>query len=203
MGIIRESLAKANANAKKVVNVKKEEKVPIVFNQGDDSVEPVDEGEQGVAAGSVAQITGENFSKLMEAFITAGKFGRDGKIAHVVGDALAEINEDNCTPEAVIEALRAAGLGFIADAFGRVCNNEDIDTIVSETVVYVDDEDKDDEDTGDGAPAGGDSSEEPAPEETPAEEIPDAAPANEEAPAESQEPAEKRKPGRPKNSDKK
>lgn len=214
MGIIRESEANAKAKEKKVVNVKKEDKAPIVFNQGDDSVEPIDEGAQGADAGSVAQITGENFSKLMEAFIASGKFGRDGKIAHIISAALEGINNENCTPEAVIEALRAAGLGFLADAFGRVCNNEDIDTIVSETVVYVDDEDKNDEDTGDGAPAGGDSSEEPAPEETPAEgeaagdgapaeEIPDAAPANEEAPAESPEPAEKRKPGRPKNSDKK
>lgn len=36
MGIIRESEANAQARAKKVANVKKEEKAPIVFKKGDD-----------------------------------------------------------------------------------------------------------------------------------------------------------------------
>ena len=45
MGIIRESEANAQARAKKVANVKKEEKAPIVFKKGDDSVEPIDNGD--------------------------------------------------------------------------------------------------------------------------------------------------------------
>ena len=190
MGIIQESLAKANAKAKKVENVKKE-KAPIVFNNGDDAVEPVDEGEKGAGAGSsVAQITGENFSKLMEAFIASEKFGRDGKIIHAVSDALANITEDNCTPDSVIDALRAAGLDFIADAFVRVSNGDDIDTVVSETDVTLDDTEE-----------GGDGEEKvAAADDAPAEE----ASTKEEAPeGESAEIAEKKKPGRPKNSDKK
>lgn len=196
MGIIRESLAKANAKKKKVENAKKE-KTPIVFNNGDDSVEPVDENKVGSGAGagsSVAQITGENFSKLMEAFIASEKFGRDGKIVHAVTDALADINEDNCNPESVIDALRAAGLDFIADAFVRVSNGDDIDTVVSETEVTLDDTEEDN---------GGEekvaAAEVAAAEGAPAEE----APAEEAPEGESAEPAEKKKPGRPKNSDKK
>ena len=204
MGIIRESLAKANAKAKKVVYVKKEEKAPIVFENGDDSVEPIDNGAHGVAAGSAAQITGENFSKLMEAFISAEKFGRDGKISHAVSAALEDISSENCTPEAVGEALRAAGLGFLADAFVRVCNGDDIDTIVSETVVGA----EDDVEIHDTAPAEEEPATDAAPETTekaPAEETAEEAVGNA-APADNTEAAEapeKKKPGRPKNSDKK
>jgi len=202
MGIIRESEANAQARAKKVANVKKEEKAPIVFKKGDDSVEPIDNGAHGVSAGSAAQITGENFSKLMEAFISAEKFGRDGKIAHAVSAALEDISSENCTPEAVIEALRAAGLGFLADAFVRVCNGDDIDTIVSETVV----ESEDDVENPDAAPAeeepttAPETTEEAPAEETTEEAVGDAAPADN---AEAAEAPEKKKPGRPKNSDKK
>ena len=199
MGIIRESEANAQARAKKVANVKKEEKTPIVFNQGDDSVEPIDEGAQGASAGSVAQITGENFSKLMEAFLSAGKFVRGGEIVRAVSAALEDINYENCTPEVVIDTLRAANLSFLADAFVRVCNGDDIDTIVSETVVEA----EDDVETPDAAPAEEEPTTDTAPEtteETTEEAVGDAAPADN---AEAAEAPEKKKPGRPKNSDKK
>ncbi len=84
---------------------------------------------------SVAQVTGEKLSALMQAFIEAKKFSPSGKVAKAVSAAFENVAETDITPEKVVEVLSSAKLDFLADAFKRLCNGEDINVIVEEASV--------------------------------------------------------------------
>lgn len=84
---------------------------------------------------SVAQITREKFSSLMDAFIEAKKFGSYGKVAKAVSAAFYNVSDADITPEKVVKILTSAKLDFLAEAFKRLCNGDDINVIVEEAVV--------------------------------------------------------------------
>ena len=84
---------------------------------------------------SVAQVTGEKFSTLMQAFIEAKKFSTSGKVAKAVSAAFENVAEEDITPEKVVEVLTSAKLDFLAEAFKRLCNGDDINVIVEEANV--------------------------------------------------------------------
>lgn len=107
-------------------------------NLGEGTKPADEEGEKGAEGEkSVAQVTGEQFSTLMEAFIEAKKFSTSGKVSKAVSAALEQFEKDqeSVTPEVLIKALEDAKLSFLAQAFMRFCNGDDINAIVDEADV--------------------------------------------------------------------
>lgn len=97
-----------------------------------------DDGDKGAEGEkSVAQVTGEKFSALMQAFIEAKKFSTSGKVSKAVSAALEQFEKDpeSVTPEVLIKALEDAKLSFLAQAFMRFCNGDDIKAIIEEADV--------------------------------------------------------------------
>ena len=82
---------------------------------------------------SVAQIIVEKLSSLMLAFIEAKKFSSSGKVVKAVKAAFDNVPDADITPEKVAEILIAAKLDFLAEAFKRLCNGDDINVIVEES----------------------------------------------------------------------
>ena len=91
-------------------------------------------GSEGEAK-SQAQITGEQFSSMMEALVEAKKIVPGDNITKKVSDSLEPLDEETLTPEIIIDTLNEAGLAAFADAFKRVCNGEDVSLVASEFVV--------------------------------------------------------------------
>ena len=101
--------------------------------EGKPAEDECDKGAEGEK--SVAQVTREQFSALMDAFIEAKKFSPYGKVAKAVSAAFYNISEADITPEKVVEVLTSAKLDFLAEAFKRLCNGDDANVIVEEAVV--------------------------------------------------------------------
>lgn len=138
-------------------------------NLGEGTKDDGDKGAEGEK--SVAQVTGEKFSALMTAFIEAKKFSPSGKVAKAVSAAFENVAETDITPEKVVEVLTSAKLDFLAEAFKRLCNGDDINVIVEEAVVaFTEDKPAEEAPTEEAAPA----------EEAPAEQSGEA-PAKEQA----------------------
>ena len=57
------------------------------------------------------------------------------KVAKAVSAAFYNVPDADITPEKVVEVLTSAKLDFLAEAFKRLCNGDDINVIVEEAVV--------------------------------------------------------------------